>query len=226
MKTRATGRSIGTVAVALLASAFLLACGGGDGGGETGAAQQETAQQQEVGQQAAGGQQAGGGEQAGQAAGGASQEGLPDWMQVNDSNQTVQMEVIAAKTSANSNWNFNGYANGNATITVPQGYEVTIEFSNEDPAVAHSLGIDERMDRWPATFSAPEPVFEGALTSNPTSMSRATAPGSSETITFTADQAGEYAMVCYIPGHATAGMWIYFNVSSDGTSGFSTSASS
>ena len=221
METRATGRSIGTVAVALLASAFLLACGGGDGGGETGGAQQETAQQQEAGQQ-----QAAGGEQAGQAAGGASQEGLPDWMQVNDSNQTVQMEVIAAKTSANSNWNFNGYANGNATITVPQGYEVTIEFSNEDPAVAHSLGIGEARDRWPATFKAANPVFEGAVTSNATSMSRATAPGSSETITFTADQAGEYAMVCYIPGHATAGMWIYFNVSSDGTSGFSTSGSS
>ena len=220
METRATGRSIGTVAVALLASAFLLACGGGDGGGETGGAQQETAQQQAAGQQ-----QAGGGEQAGQAAGG-SQEGLPDWMQVNDSNQTVEMEVIAARTSANSNWNFNGYANGNATITVPQGYEVTIEFTNEDPAVAHSLGIDERMDQWPATFRDPEPVFEGALTSNATSMSRATAPGSSETVTFTADQAGEYAMVCYIPGHATAGMWIHFNVSADGTAGFSTSGSS
>lgn len=220
METRATGRSVGTVAVALLASAFLLACGGGDGGGETGGAQQETAQQQ------AGQQQPAGGEQAGRAAGGASQEGLPDWMQVNDSNQTVEMEVVAAKTSANSNWNFNGYANGNATITVPQGYEVTIEFSNEDPAVAHSLGIDERMDGWPATFSDPEPVFEGAITSNPTSMSRATAPGSSETIIFTADQAGEYAMVCYIPGHATAGMWIYFNVSADGTTGFSTSGSS
>jgi len=227
METRATGRSIGTVAVALLASVFLLACGGGDGGGETGGAQQETAQQQEAGQQAAGQQQqAGGGEQAGQAAGGASQEGLPDWMQVNDSDQTVEMEVIAARTSANSNWNFNGYANGNATITVPQGYEVTIEFSNEDPAVAHSLGIDDRPNGWPATFSDPQPVFGGGISSNPTSMSQATMPGESETVTFTTSEAGEFYMVCYIPGHAVAGMWIHFHVSSDGSSGFTTSDSS
>lgn len=220
MTTGAAGRSAGSVAVAVLASAFMLACGGGDGGGESGgAAQQEAARQQETGQQAAG-------QQGGQPAGGGSQEGLPDWMEVNDSKQTVSMEVVAASTSANSNWNFNGYANGNATITVPQGYEITIEFSNEDPAVAHSLGIGETRDRWPATFKAPDPVFEGAVTSNATSMSRATAPGSSETITFTADQAGEYAMICYIPGHATAGMWIYFTVSADGTAGFSASDSS
>ncbi len=223
MKTRATGRSLGTVAVAFSATAFLLACGGGgDGGGEGAGGTQQQAAQQQAGQQAAGQGQA----EAGEAAGGGAQQGLPDWMQVNDSNQTVAMEVVAARTSANSNWNFNGYANGNATITVPRGYEITIEFSNEDPAVAHSLGIDELMDRWPATFKAPEPVFEGAITTNPTSMSRATAPGSSETITFTADRAGEYAMVCYIPGHATAGMWIHFNVSSDGTAGFSTSGPS
>lgn len=222
MTTRATGRSLGTVAVALLATAFLLACGGGgDGGGENaGGTQQQAAPQQEAGQQTTAQ------EQAGEAAGGGPQQELPDWMQVDDSNQTVSMEVIAAKTSANSNWNFNGYASGDATITVPRGYEITIEFSNEDPAVAHSLGIDELMDRWPATFKAPEPVFEGAITTNPTSMSRATAPGSSETINFTADQAGEYAMVCYIPGHATAGMWIHFNVSSDGSAAFSAAGSS
>lgn len=219
MSTRFTIRPFGSVAVALLAAGFMLACGGGDGGGET----VDAVQQQETSRQRAAGREAGGQQQAN---GGGSEQGLPDWMQVSGSDRTVSMEVVAARTSANSNWNFNGYANGDATITVPQGYEVTIEFRNEDPAVAHSLGIGEAMDRWPATFKAPEPVFEGAITSNPASMSRATAPGSSETITFTADEAGEYAMVCYIPGHATAGMWIYFDVSSDGSSGFSTSGSS
>ncbi|MFB6240074.1 MAG: sulfocyanin-like copper-binding protein [Gemmatimonadota bacterium] len=197
--------TLGALALAGLASLTLLACGGGDGGG----------QQAQAGREEAGG---------GQSAGG-SEQGLPGWMEVNDSDRTVNMEVVAAKTSANSNWNFNGYANGNATITVPRGYEVTIEFRNEDPAVTHSLGIDEKPDRWSATFSDPQPVFEGAITSNATSMSRATAPGSSETITFTADQAGEYAMVCYIPGHATAGMWVWFHVSADGSAGFSTSGS-
>ena len=63
------------------------------------------------------------------------------------------------------------------------------------------------------------PVFEGAVTSNPTSMMDATMPGQEESITFVADAAGEYAMVCYIPGHAATGMYIYFNVSAEGEAG-------
>ena len=43
-------------------------------------------------------------------------------------------------------------------------------------------------------------------------MTDSTMNGETETITFTAGAAGEYALVCYVPGHATAGMWINFNV--------------
>jgi uncharacterized cupredoxin-like copper-binding protein len=32
------------------------------------------------------------------------------------------------------------------------------------------------------------------------------------TLSFTADTAGDYTMVCYIPGHAVAGMWVNFRV--------------
>ncbi|MFB6239989.1 MAG: sulfocyanin-like copper-binding protein [Gemmatimonadota bacterium] len=143
-------------------------------------------------------------------------------MQVNEAKSTVSMEIVAGKTDANNNWNFNGYyAGNNARIVVPQGYEITIDFVNQTGnLVAHSLGIDETMESWPATFQNPKPVFEGAITSNPTSMKGATRPGESETITFTASEAGKYAMVCYIPGHATAGMWIYFTVSGEGEAGF------
>ena len=44
-------------------------------------------------------------------------------------------------------------------------------------------------------------------------------PGETETVTFTADAAGTYTLVCYIPGHGTTGMWIYFVVSADGSAG-------
>jgi uncharacterized cupredoxin-like copper-binding protein len=44
-------------------------------------------------------------------------------------------------------------------------------------------------------------------------------PGESETITFTASQAGEYSLVCYVPGHAMIGMYVHFNVSADGEAG-------
>lgn len=147
---------------------------------------------------------------------------VPDWMEVDRDASTVTMEIVAGLTNANNYWNFNGYINGEARIVVPQGFEVEIRFRNDDPNMAHSLGIDETRGSWPAMIANPQPVFEGAITSSPTSMGESTLPGESETITFTAGEAGEYAMVCYIPGHATIGMWTYFVVSADGEAGVRT----
>lgn len=144
---------------------------------------------------------------------------VPDWMEVDRDGSSVSMEVVAGLTDDNNYWNFNGYTNGESDIVVPAGFEIEIEFRNDDPNMAHSLGIDEVQDPWPASIPNPEPVFEGAITSSPTAMARATQSGQSETITFTAGEAGEYAMVCYIPGHATIGMWTYFVVSGDGEAG-------
>lgn len=143
----------------------------------------------------------------------------PDWMTIDATAQTVTMEIQAGSSDANNYWNFNGLYAGNGSITVPQGYSVTINFTNSDPTQPHSLGIDEAQDSWPATFDAPEPAFAGAITPDPTV---GTAPGGTATITFTADAAGDYTMVCYVPGHAVAGMHIPFNVTADGTPGAST----
>ena len=146
---------------------------------------------------------------------------MPAWFTVSNEGQAVSMDIIAGETDAKNYWNYNGATDGNMTITVPQGAVVTINFSNQDPNMAHSLGISELMTS-PTAAPAPTPVFEGAITSNPTSMVEATLNGQSETITFTADSAGEYAVLCYVPGHAATGMWIRFNVSADGEAGVQT----
>ena len=49
-----------------------------------------------------------------------------------------------------------------------------------------------------------------------------TARNGTATLTFAADAAGDYAMVCYVAGHAVAGMHIPFYVTEDGTPGAST----
>ncbi len=145
-----------------------------------------------------------------------------DWFQIDEATQTVTLNLIAGSTTDNNSWNFNGFYNGNATVTVPEGYTVNVNFSNEDPNMAHSVGVDERTGNFPPNIADPAPVFEGGISSNPTSLTEATMPGQSESFTFVASAAGEYSLVCYIPGHAVTGMWIYFNVSSDGSSGVST----
>lgn len=157
-------------------------------------------------------------EPAGQAAGELTQ---PDWFVVDDDAETVEIELVAGATGANNSWNFQGLYGGEGLISVPEGYTVTINLVNEDQAMAHSVGVGERSASYPTNFTEVEPVFEGAVTSNPTSMTEATLPGEEESITFTADAAGEYALICYVTGHAAAGMWVPFDVSAEGEAGVS-----
>ena len=143
-----------------------------------------------------------------------------NWISVDDAARTVGITLAAGETDANNRWNFNGYANGEATVVVPVGYTVTVNFENRDPVHYHSVGVLAKAASYPAIFDDATPVFDGALTSNATSMTEATAPGGGTgSITFVASAAGGYALVCPVPAHAVTGMWIGFEVSESGDSG-------
>jgi sulfocyanin len=134
---------------------------------------------------------------------------VPSWMRVNG-NQ-VELDIVAGASADNNHWNFNGAANGAMTITVPQGAQVTINFRNADPAMAHSIGVAPPTTPVPAQPAA-EPAIPGAITANAADVAQATLTGERETITFTAATPGQYTLLCYIPGHGLAGMWVRFNV--------------
>ncbi len=143
---------------------------------------------------------------------------MPHWYDVDHDAKTVRLTITAGATPDNNYWNFNGHIKGELAITVPEGYAVTIDFANDDPIMAHSLGISPELSNFasPPTLA---PVFAGAITDDAQSMTDATMPGETETIQFVADTAGEYSMVCYVAGHTTIGMWLYFNVSGSGEAG-------
>lgn len=142
----------------------------------------------------------------------------PEWFTVDHDARTVRATLIAGETNVNNYWNYNGATNGDLALTVPEGYTITVEQVNRDPNMAHSIGILELPENFMMP-PQPNPVFEGALSQNPTSMIEATMPGETESVEFVAAQAGDYGLVCLIPGHAAVGMWIYFIVSADGEAG-------
>lgn len=144
---------------------------------------------------------------------------MPDWMEIDHDAETVHIELVAGATNQNNYWNFNGHYRGTGGITVPVGYTVTINLVNQDPAMGHSVGVGEAQDSYPNQFSEVVPVFDGAVTSNPRSMTESTLPGEEESITFTVDQEGEFVLICYVTGHAATGMWLPFTVSADGEVG-------
>ncbi len=142
----------------------------------------------------------------------------PDWFTIDQGAQTVSMTLTAGATSANNYWNMNGSVKGELAVTVPAGFTINITLENKDPVMAHSVGISPE-----SAITSPMPpaeaVFEGAISENAQSLTQAVLSGESETITFVANEAGNYVILCYVPGHGVIGMWAYFTVSADGSAG-------
>jgi len=193
---------------AMLIALPLVACGGGEsaGGASGGQESAQPAAQQSSSEQAE--PQEGGGEVS-----------MPDWMTYDQGANTLTMDIDAGETSDNNSWNFNGYFGGKGEVFIPADAEVTVNFTNKDQNMAHSFGAVSERGNFPANFTNPQPVFAGAITKNPTSLTGATLPGQSETVTFTADQPGQYSFVCFIPGHAAVGMYLHFTVDQSGKVG-------
>ena len=187
------------ITTSLLVAMALAACGGGENNG----GQQAPAEQ---------------GPSGAAATAPTGEIAMPSWMQADDAAKTVTIDLVAGKTPTLNYWNYNGATQGQGVIQVPTGYSVTIDFSNKDPNMAHSFGVEELQTPWPAALT-PNPVFAGAVSDNPGSMTDGTMPGDNEVHTFTADKAGQYGLVCYIPGHAATGMWVHFNVVDGGPAG-------
>ena len=143
---------------------------------------------------------------------------MPAWFTVDNAARTAHITLTAGATPDNNYWNYNGYIRGQIALNVPEGYTVTIDLVNDDPNMAHSVGVSSEVSNF-AMPPAAVPVFEGAITQNPASMIDATMPGETETITFVAGAAGTYSLICYIPGHSAVGMWLFFKVTGDGAVG-------
>lgn len=143
---------------------------------------------------------------------------IPDWYVHDATANTVHITLTAGETSRANYWNYNGAINGELDITVPEGATVTIDLVNNDPVMAHSVGVSDELSDF-ATPPPPVPVFDGAITDNPESMTEGGLPGETQTITFVADEAGQYSLVCYVPGHTALGMWLFFTVSGEGEVG-------
>jgi sulfocyanin len=138
----------------------------------------------------------------------------PTW--VTTSGATVHLTVIAGYNNTNAGFNFNGAAHGQMVVTVPLGDTVDATFRNAAKGGFHDVVII------PYTMPLPgagiKPAFAGAA--SPLPQFRPGAGGAPpnlsapQSFSFTASKAGTYMMICGIAGHALAGMWDTFIVSS------------
>lgn len=135
------------------------------------------------------------------------------WLSYDSTTHTVKFKLIAGLTGgAKSPFNFNGYTDGELTLTVPVGANVVMSFSNQD-GTPHSAMVIAAGG--PVPNMAGDPAIPRAYTRE---ASSGLAQGQTDTLKFKADPAGDYLIFCGVPGHGLSGMWIRFTVSPTATS--------
>jgi sulfocyanin len=125
--------------------------------------------------------------------------------------KTVKLKLNSAHGSNNGGMNFNGGFSGNSTITIPVGWSVSWNFTNED-AIPHSAIVLANKQPFPA--QPQDPAIPRAYTSD---VGGGLATGKTDATTFKASPAGDYVIACGVPGHAPSGMWIKLTVSATAT---------
>jgi len=132
----------------------------------------------------------------------------PSWLQVDTVTKTVTFQLVAGLTGLNGALNFNGFRDGELTLTVPLGWTVVMHFRNHDGMLPHSAEIIP--DTHPLPTGPVAPAFPRALTLR---LDQGLISEQTDDIRFIADKGGSYLIFCGVPGHGAAGMWVRFEVS-------------
>lgn len=120
--------------------------------------------------------------------------------------KTVTFALQAGAPGKAGPFNFNGYTNGGATLTVPGGSTVVMNFVNLD-GTPHSAEIIA--DKDPMPNMGGDPAIPAAYTE---SLNQGLPQGGKDVMNFTAPATGSFRIFCGVPGHGLSGMWIRFKV--------------
>ncbi len=125
--------------------------------------------------------------------------------------KTARLVVVSAYNPVNYGMNFNGFAKGGARYTIPQGWTVSVSFTNNSPVPHSAIVVDKPIVK---KLQMGEPAFKGASTPYPV---RGTTGKGGVAFQFVADEAGEFAIACGFPSHSANGHWVAFDVSTTAT---------
>jgi sulfocyanin len=128
------------------------------------------------------------------------------WVSYNVATKVVTFTLEAGAPGPSGPFNFDGYANGAATLVVPPQSTVVINFINLD-GTPHSAEVIADKDPMPTMGG--DPAIPGAYTID---VTEGLPQGGKDVMRFTAPSSGSYRIFCGVPGHGQSGMWIRFKV--------------
>ncbi len=120
--------------------------------------------------------------------------------------KTVTFALEAGASGTSGLFNFNGFSKGGATLVVPPGSTVVLNFVNQD-GTPHSAEVIP--DKDPMPTQGGDPAIPGAHTKD---VIQGLPQGGKDVIRFTAPPSGSFRISCGVPGHGMSGMWIRLKV--------------
>jgi plastocyanin len=101
---------------------------------------------------------------------------------------------------------FDGFGNGQATLTVPPKSTVWINFVQDD-GTPHSAEVQS--GEGAVANSGGDPAIPRAYTNK---VVEGLPQGATDIMKFTVPDTGKYRIICGVPGHALSGMWIWLAI--------------
>lgn len=123
------------------------------------------------------------------------------YFKVDSSAHSVIVTLIAGYPATDYQFNYNGYRNGALVLTIPVGWQVTVQCENHS-TVPNSCAVVSGPN-------ATEPAEPGWSTRDP---QRGLDPGQSASFTFTPSTAGAYRIASLVRGSEASGMWLELRI--------------
>src|SRR3984893_16875500 len=118
----------------------------------------------------------------------------------------VVITLIAGYPAGDYQFNYNGYGNGTLVISIPVGWEVTVQCENRGTVPNSCAVVQGRNDIAPIepSWSTPDPTH-------------GLGPGQSATFVFSPSASGSYRIASLRGGTEASGMWAALEVTAGGT---------
>ncbi len=127
------------------------------------------------------------------------------FLRADPSTRTVVVTLVAGYPATDYQFNYNGYGSGSLVITIPVGWQVTVQCENRGTVPNSCAVVGGRSDVRPLEpgWSTPDPAA-------------GLAPGQSSSFVFTPTKTGSYRFASLVGGNEASGMWADLEVSAGG----------
>jgi len=127
------------------------------------------------------------------------------YIHTDEAAHAVVITLVAAYPAGDYQFNYNGYRNGTLVITIPVGWQVTVQCENRGTVPNSCAVVRGSHDL--------TPIEPGWSTPDPT---RGLDPGRSATFVFSPSISGSFRIASLVGGNEASGMWADLEVTPGG----------